>query len=95
MERQALAAQLSRRAVAGRGLDPLLADAVSDSRVIESCITCVDCGRREVDDSELYRVISAAADAEDFFELLDAIAETKAAAIEGAARAGEGAHRLH
>ena len=78
MQLSELAAQLRQRL-----LDRGLAKAstlrrIPDRAIVESYITCPDCGKRQIEDTKaLARIIALADSAETFFKLCDAHGEHK------------------
>jgi hypothetical protein len=74
MELHALAEELRDRLVARQGLSrrAIRPARVPDEEILASYVTCSDCGRREVEEPELSRLIAASVSAEDFFDHLEA-----------------------
>jgi len=73
-----LAAQLRKRLIDKKLVDPSLLHSISDDEVIESYITCSCCGEKQVNDSAvLARIIERSDSAETFFELCAGDAKAK------------------
>ena len=48
-----------------------LVDALTDDQMIDSYITCSDCGEKQVTEQQLPNLIATAKDANEFFRLCD------------------------
>jgi len=73
-----LAAQLRKRLIDKKLVDPALLHSISDDQVIDSYITCSCCGEKQVNDSaELACIIERSDSAEKFFELCAVNAKVK------------------
>ena len=72
MHKLDLAKQLRHRQLKLGTVPPALIHSLTDEAVIDSYITCSCCQKREVTAEELAPIIAKAANAGNFFELLDA-----------------------
>jgi hypothetical protein len=71
-----LAEELRQRQYAKGLVDRRIIDEISDDDLIDSYITCPDCGGKQVNEKQLEAAIREARDAEDFFALCDAFSRS-------------------
>jgi hypothetical protein len=69
MLKSELAHQLRQRQYNYGIVERYLIDALSDDEIIDSYITCADCGHKQVTPSDLQAAIEIATDAHHFFEI--------------------------
>jgi len=75
MTKSELAAQLRQRQLA-RGLVPKwMVEMLDDDAIIDSYVTCAECGVKQADGAELDQIIAASHCAEDFFDRCDEAAK--------------------
>lgn len=78
MEKHQLAQALRQRQYHLALIEKHLIDEVSDEEIIDNYITCSDCGEKQVTPQELITAIELAASADQFFDLCESIAHTRA-----------------
>lgn len=74
MEKHQLAQELRQRQYSAGILEKQIIDAASDDEIIDSYITCSDCGEKQVTPRELRVAIALAANAEQFFVYCESLA---------------------
>ena len=74
MQKQHLAQALRQRQYAYGVVPQQVIDSLSDEAIIESCITCAECGEQQVEGTQLDLAISRAQSADHFFALCDQLA---------------------
>ena len=78
MEKHQLAQALRQRQYHLALIEKQLIDAVPDDALIDSYITCSDCGEKQVAPQELTTAIELAASADQFFDLCESMAHNRA-----------------
>jgi hypothetical protein len=78
MERHQLAQALRQRQYHLALTERHIIDALADDEIINSYITCADCGEKQVNAQELKIAIRLATNVEQFFDLCESIAHTRA-----------------
>jgi hypothetical protein len=77
MEKHQLAQELRQRQYRLDLLDRRLIEAISDDEIIDTYITCSDCGEKQVTIQELKTVIRLAVTVQQFFDFCDRMACTR------------------
>ena len=81
MTKSELAAQLRQRQL-DRGLVPKwMVEMLDDDAIIDSYVTCAECGVKQVEGADLDRIIAASHCAEDFFDQCNEAAKGRAHAF--------------
>lgn len=88
MEKHQLAQELRQRQYNAGILEKHVIDAVPDDEIIDSYITCSDCGEKQVTPRELRVAIELAASAEQFFVYCESLACARTAASMSVRNAG-------
>jgi hypothetical protein len=78
MEKHQLAQALRQRQYHLALVEQQVIDEISDDKIIDSYITCSDCGEKQVTPQELTIAIRLAANANQFFDLCESITHTRA-----------------
>jgi Tfp pilus assembly PilM family ATPase len=78
LDKHQLAQALRQRQYRLALLEKHVIDAIPDEEIIDNYITCSDCGEKQVTSQELSIVIGLAANVNQFFELCESIARTRA-----------------
>ena len=73
MKKEVLADELRKRQIELGLNPPELVNAISDDQIIDSYITCADCGQKEIPSSMVGWLIGKAENADQFFNLVDQI----------------------
>jgi hypothetical protein len=81
MEKHQLAQALRQRQYHLALIEKRIIDEISDDEIIESSITCSDCGEKQVTPQELTTAIKLSASADQFFDLCESIACTRAVLV--------------
>ena len=75
MIKHELARQLRGRQHAYGLVEPATIDALSDDEIVDSYVTCSDCGAKQVEGRRLDAAIAGATDADDFFRICNRLAK--------------------